>query len=91
MRTNRRLRRVWRNYSSRAWIIDMTAVPTPDRPAERVLTRTCPHCGGTFTPARPHQKHCRPSCRLAAFKGRRAQSGVPDVSSDGDRLAGLFE
>jgi hypothetical protein len=34
--------------------------------SERVLDVCCAACGGTFTPVRPHQKHCRPSCRRAA-------------------------
>lgn len=44
---------------------------TDDRHAERVLARSCAYCGQTFRPGRPHQRHCRPSCRLAAFKTRR--------------------
>jgi uncharacterized OB-fold protein len=38
---------------------------------ERVLTSRCGHCGETFEPTRPHQRFCRPSCRQAAFTGRR--------------------
>jgi hypothetical protein len=28
------------------------------------------HCGATFHPARKHQQHCGPTCRLAAFEAR---------------------
>jgi hypothetical protein len=63
-----------------------------DRPGERVLARRCGHCGAVFEPTR-HQKHCRPSCRIAAFKLRREQAELAGTAStsDGDRLAGLFE
>ena len=40
-----------------------------------LLRSPCYHCGSMFTPARPHQKHCRPSCRMAAFKLRQGQRG----------------
>lgn len=30
----------------------------------------CPGCERRFTPARPNQVHCRPSCRAAAFRRR---------------------
>ena len=36
----------------------------------KVLRRPCYHCGLMFEPTRPHQKHCKPSCRMAAFKAR---------------------
>ena len=39
-----------------------------DRAGERVLRRPCYHCGQVFEAARAHQKHCKPSCRMAAFK-----------------------
>ena len=49
-----------------------------DRPAERVRTRShrqpCAGCGQGFEPIRPHQKFCRPSCRLAAWKARPARA-----------------
>jgi hypothetical protein len=35
------------------------------------------HCGDVFEPTRPHQKFCRPSCRRAAFTGRRKQPRLP--------------
>jgi hypothetical protein len=45
-----------------------TAGADAARPGERVLTRTCRHCGATFDPVRDHQVFCRPSCRRAHFK-----------------------
>ena len=36
----------------------------------KVLRRPCYHCGLMFEPTRPHQIHCKPSCRMAAFKAR---------------------
>ncbi len=44
-----------------------------ERPAERVLAQNRPLCGHyrqPFTPVRPHQRFCRPSCRIQAFKAR---------------------
>lgn len=43
-----------------------------DRPAERSRMRPCVHCGASFQPSRKHQRHCRPTCRVAAFEARRA-------------------
>jgi hypothetical protein len=45
----------------------MAATDTDHR-AERVLLVPCRQCGTDFTPVRPHQRFCRPSCRLAHFK-----------------------
>lgn len=39
--------------------------------SERVL-RACEGCGAPFTPVRPHQRHCRPSCRKLTFERRQA-------------------
>ena len=36
----------------------------------KVLRRPCYHCGLMFEPTRQHQKHCKPSCRMASFKTR---------------------
>ena len=54
---------------------------TADRAGERVLRRPCYQCGLMFEPTRPHQKHCKPSCRMAAFKAR----------TDRPTLSGLLE
>lgn len=51
----------------------LTPSPALDRPGERVLARPCRYCGRSFTPTRPHQRHCRPSCRLAAFRTKAEQ------------------
>jgi hypothetical protein len=48
------------------------------KPGERVLARTCGHCGGAFEPTRPHQKFCRPSCRLDHFKARLPLLDAPE-------------
>lgn len=68
---------------------------TPDRPDKALQSvstgRLCAGCGQRFAPARTNQRHCRPSCRLAAFKRRREKLVAPNFSSDGDQLAGLFE
>ena len=40
-------------------------------PQNAVLRRPSYHCGRMFEPPRPHQKHCKPSCRMAAFKTAR--------------------
>jgi uncharacterized OB-fold protein len=45
--------------------------------SERVLASRCGHCGEVFEPTRPHQKFCKPSCRRAAFTGRREQPRLP--------------
>jgi hypothetical protein len=50
--------------------------PAAARAGERVLTRRCGHCGRLFEPTRPHQRHCRPSCRIAAWKARHAPPHV---------------
>ena len=61
----------------------MTQAPNPAPPdeprLERVLEATCAGCGGTFEPVRPHQKHCRNSCRKAAFERRQGQRTAPRV------------
>ena len=28
------------------------------------------HCGRMFTRARPHQRYCKPACRMGAFKAK---------------------
>jgi hypothetical protein len=53
--------------------------PAFESPAERVLKRPCYHCGRMFEPTRPHQKHCKPSCRMAAFKARADRPVVPGL------------
>jgi hypothetical protein len=53
---------------------------TPRR-RERVLTRTCRHCGKRYEPVRDHQAFCGPPCRLAHFKAdapRALPLGDPD-------------
>ena len=64
---------------------------TRETRSERVLTSRCGHCGDTFEPTRPHQKFCKPSCRRAAFTGRREPAQVLTTrtclrcrSNDGD-------
>lgn len=45
--------------------------------SQRVVSgpmRTCETCRDGFEPVRPHQKYCRPSCRWAAFKGKREEA-----------------
>jgi hypothetical protein len=58
------------------------ATPAPEQPAERVLTRPCRHCGVPFEPVRPHQKFCRPGCRVEHFKATR----LPLLDDVDDRL-----
>ena len=53
-----------------------------DRRAERVLTLRCGYCGDPFTPSRRHQRFCRPSCRVAHFKGRGEQRRLPLEEAD---------
>ena len=36
-----------------------------------VTEAICPGCGARFEPAHWRQKHCRPSCRVAALRQRR--------------------
>ena len=50
--------------------------PWKNRAENGVLEPSCGHCGGTFTPTRPHQKHCKPSCRMAAFRARTERAAV---------------
>ncbi len=47
-----------------------------DRPAQRVVTRSCRHCGETFEPVR-HQAFCKPSCRWAHFDAKRQRGEDP--------------
>jgi hypothetical protein len=58
------------------------SVPNRETRSERVLTRRCSHCGDTFEPTRPHQRFCKPSCRRAAFTGRREQPRLPVGDTD---------
>ena len=53
------------------------------------FTSRCGHCGDAFEPTRPHQKFCKPSCRRAAFTGRR--SSAIGVSDPGDLFRVPFE
>ena len=48
----------------------------------KVLRRPCYHCGRMFEPTRPHQKHCKPSCRMAAFKARTDRPLLPGPLED---------
>lgn len=50
----------------------------------------CRHCGEGFTPARPLQKFCRPSCRLAHFKVD-AQLRLPFGDPESDLFNVPFE
>jgi hypothetical protein len=50
--------------------------PNRETRSERVLTSRCGQCGEPFAPARPHQRFCRPSCRLSHFKVMR-QPALP--------------
>lgn len=51
-------------------------------PLQGVNTRpSCPGCGRPFTPARKNQRHCRPSCRVLAFRRRQQRSGPHHFSS----------
>jgi hypothetical protein len=45
----------------------------------RVLRRPCYHCGRRFKPTRPHQKRCRPSCRMAAVSARAGRPSLPGM------------
>jgi hypothetical protein len=53
-----------------------------ERRAERVLRRPCSHFELMFEAARPHQKHCQPSCRMAAFKARADRPALPGLLED---------
>jgi hypothetical protein len=51
----------------------------------RVLARPRVHCGDLFTPSRKHQQHCKPSCRLAAFRARqelKQRAVLPELLDD---------
>ena len=52
------------------------------RAGERVLSRTCRHCGEAFDPVRDHQAFCRPSCRVAHFKADTARAVPLDDLDD---------
>jgi len=60
-----------------------------DPVGERVQTRSrtipCAGCGQPFEPVRPHQKHCRPSCRMLAFKSRQTVLLLDYVEPDPGR------
>ena len=45
---------------------------------------------GLFEPTRSHQIHCRPSCRMAAFKAKAQRTAVPAMLEDRLLLV-LFE
>lgn len=65
----------WRlRVSGRRWVHGSGGVMAA---VTKVLRRPCYHCGLMFEPTRPHQKHCRPSCRLAAFKARADRPLLP--------------
>ena len=49
------------------------------RPPQRVVGRSCRHCGAEFEAVR-HQTFCRPSCRWEFFKAKRARGY--DVEAD---------
>jgi hypothetical protein len=51
-------------------------------PQNAVLRRPSYHCGRMFEPPRPHQKHCKPSCRMAAFKARTDRPVLPGLLED---------
>jgi hypothetical protein len=55
--------------------------PAPCRPAERVLTRRCRHCGAEYEPSRAHQAFCRPSCRVGHFKAGAASERPESATS----------
>jgi hypothetical protein len=66
----------------------MTA-PRRDRPAQRVVALPCRHCHVDFTPIRPHQRFCQPSCRWEHFKvARQPRLDLDDAS---DLFAQPFE
>ena len=78
----------------RATEIDGTPGRTRDRCPQALQGVTaglpCDGCGRPFTPVRSNQRHCRPSCRVAALRRRRRSDQAPEA--DGDQLArGLFE
>ena len=56
----------------------------------KVLRRPCYHCGLMFELARPHQRHCKPSCRIAAFKARTDRTLLPGLLED-DLFRAPFE
>lgn len=43
----------------------------PQKRSKAFAGATCPGCGELFTPTRPNQRHCRPSCRRRALEPRR--------------------
>ena len=47
--------------------------------SDNVLMGPYYHCGLMFEPTRPQQKHCRPSCRMAAFKSRVGRPSLPGL------------
>lgn len=69
-----------------------SSTPTPrSRPGRTTVettAATCPGCGESFTPARPNQRHCRPSCRRRALEDRRA---AQDAALTAQRVLLLFE
>jgi hypothetical protein len=50
------------------------------RPSQRVVARSCRHCGASFEAVR-HQTFCRASCRWEFFKAKRARRENPAVDS----------
>jgi hypothetical protein len=67
-------------------------MPAPDREtrAQRVVTIPCRQCGTAFTPIRPHQRFCRPSCRWAHFKVTQPPRLLP-FDADDDLFRVPFE
>jgi hypothetical protein len=51
----------------------------PQRTHCRSRFRSLLRCGRMFEPTRPHQKHCRPSCRKAAFNARAERPSLPGM------------
>jgi len=51
------------------------------------VTRVCLGCGASFKPARKDQTHCRPSCRVAAYRTRHPLGRLWD--GDEPSLTGL--
>jgi methylphosphotriester-DNA--protein-cysteine methyltransferase len=66
----------------------LTPAIRPERLGERVLARTCGQCGAAFQAVRPHQRFCRPSCRVEHFKARLP---LLDTAADALRLEGKSE
>src|SRR5262245_10292316 len=63
--------------------------PLPVRAGERVQTRSpaipCAGCGEPFLPIRPHQRYCRPTCRITAFH-QRQQTGELVAETEGNHV-----